>query len=150
MHRLYVRRKLLRIVAGIFSIAFIAGCGSGGEDASFTAPATDTASQTINLSGTWAGTIVTPAIGRRSISMTLQQSGNVITGTVLIPGIAANVEGTVQNNVPQLRLTGSASGCVGTYGGTPSINGTTMTIPLTGFLEAPCNLQDGGTATLTK
>lgn len=102
---------------------FIPACGGGGSSSS---------SNDAGLTGTWNGTFSTSYVGTTTVSFTIVQSGNAVTGNWYASnGARGTVSGTVTGNSLSFTII-NTSNCSGTYTGTATLSDNTLTFQGTG------------------
>lgn len=87
-----------------------------------------------NLSGTWSGTYSTSLVSPTQVVLTLQQSGQTLTGQVLAAnGFTATLQGVVRAfDDIQFTLTNTVPGCPGSFSGQAVLSGNTLTFTFAG------------------
>lgn len=114
-----------RIIAGTFTSSGAATGTVTVNDAtcgqiSATWTATKASGATVNLAATWAGSFRSSLAAQTSGTLTLQQAGNVLTGTYSVPssGAGGTVSGTVLGQTARFTLTQTEpAGCPGIFSG---------------------------------
>lgn len=140
-------------------------CGSTGSSAGPTSPASPggTATNDINIAGTWNGT-ATDTTGPGTMTWVVTQTGSSFTGTVTLVDTATSakgkgtVSGTVSGSAVRFTVTIPAGGfdapyasCAATTTGDAVVIGSTMTATYSGSGSGSCGgTIAGGQFTLTK
>ena len=101
------------LLAGFLVVA-LAGCGGGGGS-STPAPA-----PTVDVTGTWRGSITETAFGTNTATLNVVQSAATVTGTYSSTYGTGSVTGTVSANTASINI--SPTGCTGTVTGTASVS----------------------------
>ncbi len=81
--------------------------------------ATKSAGASVNLTGTWNGSLRSSLVPQTNASLTLAQSGTTLTGTYIVPstGAGGTVSGTVLGQTARFTLAQTMAGCTGTFTG---------------------------------
>lgn len=141
--------NLLR--GGVILLALgIAGCGGGSGGSS-----TPAAPPSVDITGTWRGSVTESAFGTNTHTFNAVQSGAGITATYSQVNGTGSATGTVSSNV--LSFTISPTGCTGSLSGTGTVttNATTgqqnMAISFSGtYVCSGTTINDNGTGNLIK
>jgi hypothetical protein len=141
--------NLLR--GGLILLAFgIVGCGGGGGGSS--TPATP---PSVDITGTWRGSVTETAFGTSTQSLNAVQTGASVTGTYSSINGTGSTTGSVSGNT--LSFTISPTGCTGTLSGTGTVttSATTgqqnMAISFSGtYVCSGTTINDSGTGNLIK
>lgn len=126
-------------------------CG-GTVNATWTA--TKATSATINLTGTWNGTLRSSLVPQTDATFFLVQSGNALSGTYSVPGTeaAGTISGTVLGQTAKFSLTQTApAGCTGTFTGHAVLLMGTYPVLFYYYSGSDClGVHTGGNGTATR
>jgi hypothetical protein len=87
----------------------------------------------VNVTGTWSGSFSTNLVASATITFTLAQSGTTVTGAYAsASGASGSVNGTISGSTIIFTLTQTTASCPGTFSGTATVSGNTMTFTLSG------------------
>jgi hypothetical protein len=130
-----------------FVVMCLQSCGGGGGDPIYipTAPA-----PTVNVTGTWQGTIVSSVSGSITGTFALAQDGATVTGNYAsVRGAVGTISGTVSDNKVTYTITPTQPGCTGSLNGKATVmSSTTMSISYSGTTS--CAGDETGTGVITK
>jgi hypothetical protein len=111
---------------------------------------TPVAPSSVNITGTWQGSVTETAFGTNIVTLNAAQvASGVVTGTYSSIKGTGSVNGTVSGETFTCTL--SPTGCTGMLNGTGTVSGNIMTVIFSGTYI--CNgtvINDSGTGNLTK
>ncbi len=134
---------------------FITGCGGGGSDSRDSDSSGDGDTATVNVTGTWTGTLditwVDTSTTAMAVTLTLNQSGNTVTGLFTSPDGTLDLTGTVVNDTLSISYTMPCDSGANpkTASMTFTVSGSTMTV--TSGAKLSCSKDETSiSGTLTK
>lgn len=143
-----MKKAILVIVTGV-----LFGCGGGGGDG--TSGQTSAAPPTVNVTGTWRGSVTSSLTGTSTVTYDLFQNGANVTGNYsTTAGALGSVTGTISGNTGTFTVTPSQAGCTGSI----SVTGN-VTVPVGGGQptmsfsyngSTSCGGTENGTGNVTK
>ena len=145
-------KKLFMLLAAIFLLAIMA-CSGGGSDSGGGDDSSNSSQPSGKATGAWKGSYNSTVSGTKTMTFSIQQNDNDLTGTFYSStGAYGSISGSVSGNDVSFTMTITNPGCSGSFSGTGIINTqnnlTTMSFQYSG--SSTCGGSESVTANLEK